>query len=103
MNKHTLMLTGHAVADMEELETKSGKKFRKLRVAVNEYKGEEHGEHAHFYDVTCFNGQPFAQAEEVKKGEAVMVAGVPRMSAYINKDGEASVNLGLNAKYLERH
>lgn len=92
MNMQQLLLLGRATKDAELLESKEGKKFGKMSIAVNDYsKGKEKSTPS-YYSVLVFN-KTIDNLTKVLKGDLVMIDGKPSIDAYINNDGEAKANI----------
>lgn len=85
-------MVGNLVADPELRFSASGKAVLKARVACNERKKQVDGSWADgpscFIDVTMFDKQAEAGAEELRKGQRVMVEGRMQQREYETSAGE---------------
>jgi len=88
MYYHMLQIMGRATADPKLQESKTGKKYCKIPIAVNQRKKkneEEVEDKAFFYDVLLFGKRAENAVKRVKKADLILAFGKPEVEAYLSK------------------
>lgn len=81
-----LQILGRATADVELSESKAGKKYVRMSVAVNQLDKDKKDPKTFYYDTLLFGKSAENAQKLIKKGDLVFVYGRPDFDAYIAKD-----------------
>lgn len=92
MAMQNLMLLGRATKNCEVLESKTGSKYAKVGIAINDYSPKNKQEMASFYDVLILN-KSAERADKINKGDYLLIEGRPEAEAYIDKEGNAKATI----------
>ncbi len=86
---NAVTISGNLTRDVELRATRSGTDVASLRIAHNSRRkvGEEWEDEVHFFDVTLWKGMARWVAENVRKGQKVVVAGRLQWREWEDKDG----------------
>lgn len=86
---NAVTVSGNLTRDPELRATRSGTDVTSLRIAHNSRRkvGEEWEDETHFFDVTLWKGMARWVAENVRKGQKVVVAGRLQWREWEDKDG----------------
>lgn len=98
-NAATVQIIGHVVADAEARFSKSGSNLTNFRVAVNQGYGEK--KTTGWYGVICFGKTAEWAAQNIKKGNAVFVAGELNMEEWVGKDGHKNISPNISAHTIQ--
>lgn len=89
-------IVGRLVADPEIKFTNNGTAVVNFSVAVNRKKGEE--EYVSYFDVTAWGTLAQGVADNLKKGDRVIVNGNLTQDRYENKEGKTVSKVIINAE-----
>lgn len=96
-NYANIQLIGHAGKDAELRKLQSGESVASFSMAVKDYKGV-----TAWYDVAVFGKTAESYvAPYLKKGNAVFVAGQPKLETFQRKDGTASAKISVVAREVQ--
>ncbi len=81
-----LQILGRATADVEFSNSKAGKKYVRMSIAVNQTEKDKKESKTYYYDALLFGKSAENAQKLIKKGDLVFVYGKPDFDAYITKD-----------------
>lgn len=100
MNRQNIEIIGRTVVKPELLESKEGKSYATVRIAVNKLqknKDEKEENKVTYYDVLVF-GKRAEKSQNLDKGTLMRVVGDFSVKPYITKSGEGKAELLIFAR-----
>ena len=104
MNEPLITLTGRIGKDPELRFTPAGKAVTKIPVAVTAQQKNQNGEwedkQTAWYEITLWGRTAETVADQLTKGQLVLVTGTLDISTYQTKDGETRTTLAVTANTI---
>ena len=103
MNTQKIEVVGRAVASPEVKTSKDNNPYAKISIAANWEKKDKKGkkkEEVTFYNILVF-GKRAEKSENIEKGRLLRTVGELEARPYVNKKGEAKVDLTVLAREFQ--